>query len=76
MPAMRRSNCTRLGAGHPPFVWASCRPVAVLRRSNLSARRAATPGIGDWRLYGALAAGIVSVTTRGDQVAWRKPVRV
>ena len=32
MPAIRRSNCMILGAGHPPFVFASKRPTAVLRK--------------------------------------------
>ena len=31
MPAMRRSNCMVLCAGHPPFVSASKRPIAALR---------------------------------------------
>ncbi len=31
MPAMRRSNCMRLGVGHPPFVFASNRPISDIR---------------------------------------------
>jgi len=38
MPAMRRSNCIILGAGHPPFVFASKRPKADLAAVGIAAR--------------------------------------
>jgi hypothetical protein len=35
MPAIRPSNCMILGAGHPPFVFASNRPSSAIRSIRL-----------------------------------------
>ena len=42
MPAMRRSNCIILGAGYPPFVFASKRPIEVA--GGLLRQRPGYPG--------------------------------
>lgn len=65
MPAIRRSNCMRLGTGHPPFVVASKRPIAACGNRHLSDRKAAEGVTHQCPLAGSSS----STTDRGSAVA-------